>query len=61
MTRAEKLGTLGIDANAVTDEGIKKVFGRGADSSIGADLYKSSPAKYAQLKEASLLLNLYGS
>ena len=35
MTRAEKLGTLGIDANAITDEGIKKVFGRGADSLLG--------------------------
>jgi hypothetical protein len=61
MTRDEKLQSLGVDPASVTDDGLKKIFGRGNDGKMGGDLQKTSPARYAQLREAALLLNVYGA
>jgi hypothetical protein len=59
MTRAEKLAGIGVDPST-SDDLLRRIFGRGADGAVGNDLMKSSPARYRLLKEASLILDIYG-
>jgi hypothetical protein len=61
MSRDERLISIGVDPKSVTNEGLQKIFGRGNDGSIGKDLMKTSPSRYAQLRQASLALNLYAA
>ncbi len=60
-TRDEKLMVLGVDPKSITDDGLQKIFGKRNDPSLGKDLMRSSPARYAQLRQAALLLNLYAA
>lgn len=61
MSRAEKLASIGVDPNSVTDELLRRIFGRGADGAVGQDLMKSDPARYGLLKQAAIILNIYGN
>lgn len=61
MTRDERLISVGVDPKSVTNEGLRKIFGRGNDGSIGQDLMKTSPSRYSALKEAALAVGVYGA
>jgi len=61
MTRDEKLQAVGVDPKSITNEGLSKIFGRGSDASVGRDLSNSSPQRYAQLRQAALILNLFAA
>ena len=61
MTRAEKIAALGLDPNGVDDAFLRKCFGKSNDGSAAAELHKTSPLRYRQLKEASLLLGIYAN
>jgi hypothetical protein len=58
MPRASKIVALGGDPNT-SDETLKKLFGRGNDGKLAADLQRSDPRSYATLREVALGLNLY--
>ena len=60
-TRSEKLMALGVDPASVTDDGLRKLFGRGADFQAAQDLQRSNPERYAVLKQCALILNLYSA
>jgi hypothetical protein len=59
MTRKERLVAVDVDPS-VTDEFLKKVFGRGSNGSIGRDLHRTDPANYARLREAAKITNAFG-
>jgi hypothetical protein len=61
MTRNEKLQAVGVDPKSITNEGLSKIFGRGNDGTVGRDLMRTSPQRYAQLRQASLILNLFAA
>jgi hypothetical protein len=61
MTRSEKLASLQIDPTSVDDTLLRKCFGRGNDGSAALELHKTSPLRYRQLKEASLLLGIFAN
>jgi hypothetical protein len=61
MTRDDKERALGIDPTSVTDDGARKIFGRGADPALGIELHKASALRYSQVKQVALLLNIYGA
>jgi hypothetical protein len=61
MSRTEKLVALGVDPASASDDLLRRAFGRGAAGSVGADLHKTSPARYSLLREAALALNIYGN
>jgi hypothetical protein len=61
MTRDEKLQAVGVDPKSITNEGLSKIFGRGSDGSVGRDLNNSSPQRYAQLRQAALILGLFAA
>jgi hypothetical protein len=61
MSRTEKLVALGVDPASASDDLLRRTFGRGAAGSVGADLHKTSPARYGLLREAALALNIYGN
>ena len=61
MTRDDKVRSLGLDPASITDDGLRKVFGRGADNSVKVELMKVSPKRYAELKQASLILNIFAA
>jgi hypothetical protein len=60
-TRDEKLKALGVDPASVTDDGLKKLFGRGADFQAAQDLQRSNPGRHATLRECAKILNLYAA
>ena len=61
LTRDQKLAGMGLDPKAISDSQLRQTFGKGADAALGADLMKVSPLRYRQLKEAALVLNIYGA
>lgn len=61
LTRDQKLQSLGVDPAAVSDSALKKLFGKGNDGVAAKDLHLSNPLQYRTLREASLILNLYGA
>ncbi|HMH13270.1 MAG TPA: hypothetical protein VK578_09195 [Edaphobacter sp.] len=61
MTRDNKLRGLGIDPASITDETLRQLFGRGNDGKLAGDLSKSNLGRYYLLKEAALVLNIYGA
>ena len=61
MTRAEKVSALGLSPSEVSDDLLRACFGRGNDGNAASELYKTSPLRYRQLKEASLLLGIYSN
>jgi hypothetical protein len=61
LNRDEKLQAVGVDPKSITNEGLLKIFGRGSDGSVGRDLNNSSPQRYAQLRQAALILNLFAA
>jgi hypothetical protein len=60
MTRNQKLEALGLNPEAVSDGALKKLFGRGNDGVAAKDLHNADPLRLKQLREAALLLNVYG-
>jgi len=60
MTRDQKIQSVGGDPKSVSDEGLRKLFGRGADFQLASDLARSNPAKYALLKQCALITGAYG-
>jgi hypothetical protein len=60
MSRAERLTAVGCDPT-ISDEFLKKVYGRGNNGAIGRDLHRTDPEKYALLREASLILNIFAN
>lgn len=61
MTRAEKLSALGLEPSSVDEAFLRQCFGRGNDGSAASELHKTSPLRYRQLKEASLLLGIFAN
>jgi hypothetical protein len=61
LTRDEKLTGIGVDPASVTDDRLKALFGRGNSGREAGELFKSSPYRYRQLKEAAEILNLYAA
>lgn len=61
MTREAKLATLGIVDASVTNQLLRGLFGRGNTGQLAKDLMLVSPTRYALLKQASLLLGIYGN
>jgi hypothetical protein len=59
MSRTEKLVALGVDPK-VSDDVLRKGWGRGNDGQFGSDLMKTNPREYGLLKEAAIALNIYG-
>ena len=60
-SRDEKLKALGVDPASITDDGLKKLFGRGADFQAAQDLQRSNPGRHATLRECAKILNLYAA
>jgi hypothetical protein len=60
MTRDNKLRGIGVDPASVTDEALRALFGKGADGKLSCDLFKSNSTRYYLLKQAALVLNIYG-
>jgi len=61
LTRTEKIVALGLDPAGVDDSFLRRCFGRGNDGSAASELHKTSPLRYRQLKEASLLLGIFAN
>lgn len=61
MTREDKIRSLGVDPASITDDGLRKVFGRGCDNSLKVELMNVSPRRYAELKQVSLILNIFAA
>ena len=61
LSRDEKLRALKIDPTTVSDDDLHRIFGRGANGAIGADLMKVNPGRYRLLREAAQILNIYGA
>ena len=61
LTRDERLLSVGVDPKSITNEGLSKIFGRGNDGSVGRDLMRTSPQRYAQLRQAALITNLFAA
>lgn len=59
LSRDQKVHSLGVDPKSITDDGLQKLFGRRQDGKTAIDLHKTNPARYAQLREVALILNLY--
>lgn len=59
-SRSEKLQAIGLDPS-VTDEYLRKLFGRNADFKAAQDLHKTSPGKYALLREGAKILNIFAA
>jgi hypothetical protein len=60
LTDAQRLAAIGADPN--TDrELLRKLFGRGAQSSFVVDFSKAQPQRYADLREAALAVGIYGA
>jgi hypothetical protein len=60
MSRAERLTAVGCDPT-ISDEFLRKIYGRGNTGAIGRDLHRTDPEKYALLREASLILNIFAN
>jgi hypothetical protein len=61
MTEAQRLAAIGQDINTVDRDLLKRTFGRGSDSRLGQDLFKTSALKYRLQKEAAICLGLYAA
>jgi hypothetical protein len=59
-SRAEKLTGLGLNPSEISDAGLTKLFGKGNNGKESSDLHKTNPFRYRQLREAAIVLNLYG-
>jgi hypothetical protein len=57
--RDDRLRAVQVDPASITDEGLRKLFGRGADFKAAQDLQRSNPGRYAALREGAKILNLY--
>jgi hypothetical protein len=55
-----RLRSINIEPNEIDVELAKKMFGKGADSSLANSLMKTDPLKYKKHREASLILDLMG-
>jgi hypothetical protein len=60
MSRNEKLVSLGVDPK-VSDDTLRKGWGRGNDGRFASDLMKTNPREYGLLREAAIALNIYGA
>lgn len=61
MTDAQRVASLGIDPGTLDHGLLRRAFGRGGDSRLAQDLYKTSPFKYRTFKEAAIALNIYAA
>ncbi len=61
MTDAQRIASLGIDPGTLDHGLLRRAFGRGGDSRLAQDLYKTSPFKYRTFKEAAIALNIYAA
>ena len=61
LTRAEKIQALGLDPNGVSDDLLRACWGRGNDGAALSELHKTSPLRARQLREAAILLNIFGN
>jgi hypothetical protein len=59
MSRSQKLQTLGLTPESVTDAALRKLFGKGNDGSAAKDLSLTNMLAYRTMKEAALLLGIY--
>lgn len=60
MSRFEKLTSLGAPTD-VSDDTLRKGWGRGNDGRFASDLMKTNPRQYGLLKEAAIALGIYGA
>jgi hypothetical protein len=60
MSRTERIVALGGDVS-VTDDALRKGFGRGNDGKFAQDLHKSDPRRYGLLREMAIALNIFGA
>lgn len=66
LTRNELIASFGVDPASVDDAFLRKCFGRSDngqtnDGKTAADLFKTSPLRYRQLKEVSKALRIFGA
>jgi hypothetical protein len=60
MTRAQKLMGVGVDP-ATPDDVLHQGWGRGNDGKFAQDLMKSDPKKYSSLRQAAIVLGIFGA
>ncbi|MGH9598051.1 MAG: hypothetical protein ACRD3K_14755, partial [Edaphobacter sp.] len=60
MGRVERLMAVGADPS-VSDEFLKKLFGRGSDANFARDLNRTDPQRYRTLREAALVTGAYAA
>jgi phosphoglycerate dehydrogenase-like enzyme len=60
MSRTERIVGLGGDVS-VTDDTLRKGWGRGNDGKFAQDLHKTDPRKYGLLREMAIALNIFGN
>lgn len=61
MTHNQRLASLGLPPDAYSRDFLLKAFGRGADGAVGNELFRSSPRKYREAREAALITQAYGA
>lgn len=61
MTPEQKIASLGIPPESVSQAEAAKLFKRGADPKLGMALHKADPAKYRILREVAIAVGSYGA
>jgi hypothetical protein len=61
LSTSQRIAALGIEPGSVDLEAIKRVFGRGANTTLGNDLMKANPLQYRQWREIALAVGSYGA
>jgi hypothetical protein len=61
LSTPQRIAALGIEPASVDLEAVKRVFGKGASTTLANDLMKSDALKYRQWKEVALASGVYGS
>ncbi len=60
MSRADRLMAIGCDPS-ISDDFLRKVFGRNSVGTVGRDLQRTDPSRHALLREAAHCTGMYAA